>query len=497
MAAVPERALADLPVVIQGGMGVAVSGWRLARAVGGLGQLGVVSGTALDVVHARLLADGDVGGHLRQAYAQFPNPSLAARVLDRWFVPGGRTAGAPYRRVPLARLDSPRALRELTLVANFAEVWLAKHGHRGPIGVNYLEKIQLPTPTAIYGAMLAGADYVLMGAGIPGQLPRLLTDLAQGRRCDYRVTVEGADPGEEFVVRFDPAEALGTSPPALARPRFVAIISSNTLATFLMKDPATTPDGFVVEGPSAGGHNAPPRGKLQLDPTGQPVYGPRDAVNLDQMAAAGLPFWLAGGYADPEQLREARRSGAVGVQVGTAFALCDESGLREDLKREVIRRAIAGGVDVHTDPLASPSGFPFKVVRLPGTISEDSVYGERERVCDLGFLRTSYRRADGSVGYRCPAEPVDAYVAKGGKIEDTVGRKCLCNGLLATAGLAQERATGSELPIVTAGDDVESVVRALAGDRGSWTAADVIAHLLGPAARAAGPGAMSGPPARI
>ena len=40
-------------------MGVATSGWRLARAVSQLGQLGVVSGTLLAVVLARRLQEGD------------------------------------------------------------------------------------------------------------------------------------------------------------------------------------------------------------------------------------------------------------------------------------------------------------------------------------------------------------------------------------------------------------------------------------------------------
>ncbi len=458
-------------------MGVAVSDWRLARAVGKLGHLGVVSGTALDVVYARRLADGDADGQLRRAFAQFPVPSLAARVLDRWLVSGGRRANARYRSVPVPRLHPSTALRELTLVANFAEVWLAKQGHEGPIGINYLEKVQLPTPHAVYGAMLAGVDYVLMGAGIPAQVPRLLKDLAQGEACGYRVTVSGANFGEEFVVPFDPAETLGITPPVLDCPQFLAIISSNTLASFLMKDPVTTPDGFVVEGPSAGGHNAPPRGKLQLDPEGQPVYGPRDAVDLAKMVEAGLPFWLAGGYATPDQLESALRSGATGIQVGTAFALCAESGLRHDLKQTIISRARSGELEVRTDPLASPSGFPFKVAQLEDTVSEDSVYKARERVCDLGFLRTTYARPDGSLGYRCPSEPIDAYLSKGGKLEETVDRKCLCNGLLAAVGLAQERSTGPEPPIVTAGDDVTAVVVAL-GDSDSWSAADVVAYLL-------------------
>ena len=149
---------------------------------------------------------------------------MADRVLNCWFVPDGRAAGERHRRVPRTRVESSKALRELTLVANFAEVWLAKQGHRGPIGINYLEKVQLPTPHAIYGAMLANINYVLMGAGIPDQVPRLLDDLALGMSCAYRITVVGADPSDNFAVRFDPAELFGMPAPKLTRPRFIAII---------------------------------------------------------------------------------------------------------------------------------------------------------------------------------------------------------------------------------------------------------------------------------
>lgn len=473
-----EINLNELPVVIQGGMGVAVSDWRLARAVAERGQLGVVSGTALDFMHARRLNDGDPGGHLRRAYRAFPVPEIAERVLDRYFLPDGRAPGQAYRAVPMGRIDPPRELTELTVVANFAEVWLAREGHDGPIGVNFLEKIQLPTPSALYGAMLGGVDYVLMGAGLPTQMPRLLTDFAAGRSSGYRIAVDGAESGDEFWTTLDPRDVLGQTPPELRRPRLLAIISSNMLATFLVKDPATQPDGFVVEGPTAGGHNAPPRGKLNLDERGQPIYGPRDTVDLDALATTGLPFWLAGGYAHPDQVEAARRAGAAGVQVGTAFALCDESGMRDDLKRRIIADTLDGTLDVRTDPLASPSGFPFKVAHMEGTIADPEVYESRQRRCDVGMLRTPYKRADGSVGYRCASEPVNTYVTKGGNVEDTEGRACLCNGLLATADVAQERAAGAEAPIVTIGETAE-VVAAMAGDTGRWRAGDVIDYLLG------------------
>jgi NAD(P)H-dependent flavin oxidoreductase YrpB (nitropropane dioxygenase family) len=48
--------------LIQGGMGVAVSNHRLARAVAMTGHLGVVSGTAIDLVLVRRLQDGDPDG---------------------------------------------------------------------------------------------------------------------------------------------------------------------------------------------------------------------------------------------------------------------------------------------------------------------------------------------------------------------------------------------------------------------------------------------------
>ena len=66
---------------------------------------------------------------------------------------------------------------------------------------------------------------------------------------------------------------------------------------------------------------------MQLDENGEPVYGARDEADLEKMAAIGLPFWMAGAYGTPEQVAAAVRAGAVGVQVGTLFALCGDSGI--------------------------------------------------------------------------------------------------------------------------------------------------------------------------
>jgi nitronate monooxygenase len=464
-------------------MGVAVSGWQLAQAVSRQGQLGVVSGTALGVVLARRLQQGDPGGELRRALAHFPLERMAARIVTQYFVPGGKVPSAPFKLTPMPTLQPRRELVELTVVANFVEVFLAKEGHQGPVGINYLEKIQLPTLPSIYGAMLAGVDYILMGAGIPRAIPGALDLLAQGRPASLPIDVEGALPGEKTTITFDPRDFWGSPPQILKRPFFLGIVASATLALTLAKKSTGRVDGFVVEGSTAGGHNAPPRGALQLSATGEPLYGPRDIPELDKIRALGLPFWLAGGYGRPGKLAEALQLGAAGVQVGTPFAFCEESGIQPEIKRQAIALSCRGQARVFTDPVASPTGFPFKVAQLESTLADGANYQRRRRICDLGYLRHLYRKPDGSIGYRCPAEPVQNYLRKGGAIEQTPGRKCICNALPATVGQPQTRADGTyELPLVTAGDDLNCLAQFLPPGRDSFSAADVLRQLLSDAA---------------
>lgn len=463
------------PVIIQGGMGVAVSNYRLAREVSRLGQLGVISGTALDQVFVRRLQDGDPDGETRFALEHFPVPEMAQRVLARFYIPGGKPAGASYQRLPQHTKVDDRELRELCILSNFVEIFLARRGHSNPVGVNYLEKVQIPHLPSIYGAMLAGAGYVLMGAGIPVKIPGVLDAFVNHQPAAYPLHVTGALDGDDVTMTFDPREYVPLDLPPLARPKFLAILSSNVLAATMVKKANGRVDGFVIEGPTAGGDNAPPRGKLQFDESGEVIYGERDQVDLEKIRQLGLPFWLAGGYGSPEKLREARAAGAAGVQVGTAFAFCEESGIREDYKRAILAKAIAGDAYVSTDAVASPTNFPFKVVSLEGSLSDPEVYAARPRICDLGFLREAYRTDAGDIGYRCPAEPVSLYVSKGGKLESTRGRKCLCNTLLATIGQPQVRnGNYTEPGLVTSGFDLPSIVRFLAPGATTYRASNVI-----------------------
>lgn len=474
-----------LPVILQGGMGAAVSSWKLAQAVSRVGQLGVVSGTALDCVLARRLQDGDEQGHIRRALEHFPFPRMAQRILERYFIPGGKAKEAPYRSVPMHTAEGCKEAQELCMVGNFVEVFLAREGHGNPVGINYLEKIQLPHLPSLYGAMLAGVAVVIVGAGIPMDFPAAIDALAEHRTASYRVY---AAPGTE--TERAPAPCVMTLSPsafhengsleALARPGFLPIVSSVTLASMLNRKAEGAISGFVVEGPTAGGHNAPPRGPLRLTSDGQPIYGERDVVDLEGLRALGKPFWLAGGYGTREGVLAALEAGAAGIQTGTPFALCVESGMTEPLRRACVKAALRGELEIVTDPKASPTGFPFKVARVEGSLSDVKVRDQRRRVCDLGYLRTVYQKADGSYGYRCAAEPLSAFVAKGGGMAETDGRQCLCNALISNVGMPQRGHDGSvEKPLLTLGDSVVDIGRFCTLENPDFTAADVVRVLLG------------------
>ncbi|MBI4655252.1 MAG: nitronate monooxygenase [Elusimicrobia bacterium] len=487
------------PVIISGGMGVHVSCWQMARIVALMDGLGVVSGTALDIVHARILQLGDPGGHTRRAFAELSKrqSTLAEplkRLIDNYYIEGGKPADKPYKPVPTWKLnrikdfsDGTAALppqvseampttglssfwewerdtQALTIAANFAEVWLAKEGHNGLVGINFLRKLERPLPWALYGAMLAGVDYVVVGAGSPPELPGMIARLSCHEPASLPLKVHGTRSGSgEFFVLIRPDTLVGPQSGELKRPRFLAIVSSFALARALASNPATRPYGFVVEGPEAGGHNAPPA-KMHFNDQGQQVlkYTEHDRADIGAIYKLGLPFWLAGSYASPEFLREALDKGAAGIQIGTAAALSGQSGMAPNLRAQALRMAARNELVV-TDTMISPTGFPFKVAQIPGTISDKAVYQGRKRVCDIRLLQANYVTPEGDLGYRCPAEPVEDFTSKGGRLQNTAGRVCLCNGLLATAGFAQIRAGGYvEPPIVTLGEDFHAVRELLA-----------------------------------
>jgi len=465
-------------------MGVGVSNWRLARAVAEAGQrlrarvLGVVSGTGLPVILVDRLQSGDQD--VVRALNAF-DPGTAREIMDEYLVEGAPSAKRRWKLPPKPEVlvTGKEAIKSkmtrLAVASAFVEVWLAKEGHSGPIGINVLEKVQLMHLPVLLGAMMAGVDYVLVGAGIPHQVPAVLASFARNEPASYRMDVDGS--AEKHTLTLDPRRFLPRGK-GLRRPKFLLIASHHALA---MRLAATVEvDGFVMEGPSAGGHNAPARGKTVAE-DGQPIYGERDRPDLSKVAELGKPFWLAGSYGNACRLEEAKALGATGVQVGSAFALCDESGLRDEIKQELRQRIAAGTLEIKTSATASPSGFPFQIAQLEGTLSDSRVFQERKRVCSLGHLVQAYQKDEsegGGIGFRCSAEPIAAFVRKGGDAADAKESVCLCNGLGAAAGYGRMTSTGSEPVIVTLGKDLSFYDRLPVRADGSYSAEDVVRTIL-------------------
>lgn len=466
------------PRLIQGGMGIGVSLSELAQAVSLSDKraLGVVSGVGLREVFVRKLQLGDPGGGYRRALKYFPgNRQIVKEVLEKYYRPDGLKQGEDFARTP-AHSDKPSKLcLTLDVLASFCEVWLAKNVGKGKkvrVGFNLLEKTQTTLVPELFGAMLAGVDFVLMGAGIPFQIPNVLTRLSHYDAVEYRLTVEKATPEDRFSVDFDPELFDLGLKRKLKRPKFLAIVSSYVLAV-KMQDIGV--DGLIFENYTAGGHNAPPRGKaISLD--GSPLYSEKDEVDWEKvMRDIHVPYYLAGSFSTREDRWEIAGSvGAEGIQAGSIFALSDQSNITEKLKAKVRISGFLGTQKIRTDGRFSSSGYPFKVAIVSGTLSDPVILEDRERRCNLHFLRSAYKREDGSLGWRCPAEPESHYLAKEGKIEDCQGRGCLCNGLLSTIGLGGV----GELPVVTLGDDLGFLKKIMNDEADHYSAEDAVKFLL-------------------
>lgn len=449
---------------IQGGMGPWVSGFRMAREVSlHEGWMGTISLTAIDRVIAWHLQSGDPGGHFIRALNNFPYPAISKRVIAKYYKPDGNRE---VENVPKYSLNPTRDLIDLLICGSFSAVWLAKSGHNNPISVNILEKIQMPTIYVLIGAILAGVDCITMGAGIPDQIPSVLESIISGNIVSYKIDVIGSQ-NNKFQLEFNSEEYFGEKLSNLTYPEFLPIISSNLLANFLIKRCSRNKiSGFVIEFPTAGGHNAPPRGYKN----GEYIYGEKDKINLDEIKNLGVRFWLAGGYASREKYEEAISLGANGVQIATPFALCEESEIDEQFKKRLRSNGFNNKQIVFTSDY-SPTKYPFKVAKLDGSLSEDEVFDGETRGCYFGCLVTFYRDDEGNINSRCPAEPIELYIEKGGNREDTVGTRCLCRGLFSNIGKIEGRF--SQPALITLGEDLSFINRLMKNSKDNYTVDDV------------------------
>jgi len=274
-----------LPIV-QGGMGVGVSAHRLAGSVAALGAVGTIASVDLRRHHPDLMAASARSGKIAVDTAN------------------------------LIALD--REIRHARAIAD----------GRGMVAVNVMRAVS-EYAAYVRQACASGADAIVVGAGLPLDLP----DLA----ADY------------------PQVALI---PILSDARGIALVVKKWARK------GRLPDAIVIEHPRyAGGH----LGAAKLDDLNDPRFDFErvlpEALALfkaEGIAAEAIPLIPAGGINCVERIRELVSLGAAAVQIGTAFAVTEEGDA--DL---AFKRVLADAKPSDIVEFVSVAGLPARAVRTP------------------------------------------------------------------------------------------------------------------------------------
>jgi nitronate monooxygenase len=331
--------------IIQGGMGVGVSLYPLARAVAREGGLGIVSSACLD----RLVTKRD-----------------------------GKKA------------DSYQAAYE--------EVSRAKSAG-GLAGINIMCALARDYEASVRGALDAGADVIISGAGLPMGLPAI-----QPPKDTALIPIVSSTRALELICR--KWEKVGYRP-----------------------------DAVVLEGPLAGGHLGFKKDDIDLESNRLENLLP--PVKEYARRNGDFPVIVAGGIYTNDDISRYLAMGADGVQMGTRFLATDESSATEEYKRAVVASKDEDIIVAH-DP-GSPCGLPFRVIRQsPMYVS--ALQRLRTPRCDKGYVLL--KDAEGKYS-RCPAK------------ESNEHHFCICNGLLSSAGYNRDK----EEPLYTVGTSASRVDR--------------------------------------
>lgn len=283
----------ELLPIVQGGMGVGVSAHNLAGAVARENAVGTIASVDLRRLH----------------------PDLMARTVRS------------HDRSPEELKES---INEANLIALDREVRAAKAiaGDVGAVAVNIMRAVS-DYAAHIRQACRSGADAIVMGAGLPLDLP----DIA----AEY------------------PKVALI---PILSDVRGVTLI----LKKWLRK--GRLPDAIVIEHPRyAGGHLGAAKqedigdGRFDFETVLPGVQASFRELGVDP---AAVPLIPAGGINTPERVEQLLHLGAAAVQLGTPFAVTQEGDAHPTFKRVL---AEARPDDIVT--FMSAAGLPARAVRTP------------------------------------------------------------------------------------------------------------------------------------
>lgn len=286
----------------------------------------------------------------------------------------------------LDRLVSKRTGKKVSIYeAVYEEISLSKVAG-GVAGINIMAALLRDYDESVKGAIDAGADFIISGAGLPLNLPAI------------------QKPGDTALI------------PIVSSARALEIICKK------WERLGYRPDAVVLEGPLAGGHLGFRLQDLDLDANRLENLLPpvKDAARK----YGDFPVFVAGGIYTHEDIVRFLSLGADGVQMGTRFLATEESDATPAYKEAVIASRESDIVVAH-DP-GSPCGLPFRVIKSsPMYVS--ALQHRRKPKCDKGYVLMKDAEGKFSV---CPAKKSNEHDF------------CICNGLLSSAGYNSDKEEG-------------------------------------------------------
>jgi len=344
--------------IVQGGMGVGVSLHPLAKAVAQEGGVGLVSSACLD----RLVTKRT--GKKKNSYE------------------------AAYEEVSLSKVRD------------------------GFIGINIMAALVRDFSDSVKGALDAGADVIISGAGLPLNLPAI------------------QPPKDTALI------------PIVSSARALDIICKK------WEKLGYRPDAVVLEGPLAGGHLGFRIDQVDLEANRLENLLP--SVKDLAIKCGDFPVIVAGGIYSHSDIVTFMDMGADGVQMGTRFLATLESSATNTYKQEVLLATEKDIIVAHRP--GSPCGLPFRVIKQsPMYIS--ALKRLRVPKCDKGYVLL--KDAEGSFSV-CPAK------------ESNENHFCICNGLLSSGGYNPDKeealyTVGTNAARISKIVSVEALMRELTG----------------------------------
>lgn len=331
--------------IIQGGMGVGVSLHPLASAVAREGGLGIVSSACLD------------------------------RLVSKRTGKKYNTYEAVYEEVSLARATG------------------------GFAGINIMGALVRDYNDSVKGALDAGADAIISGAGLPLTLPAI-----QPPKDTALIPIVSSARALELICK--KWERLGYRP-----------------------------DAVVLEGPLAGGHLGFKIDHVDLESNKLENLLP--PVKDMARKYGDFPVIVAGGIYTHDDIVKFLDMGADGVQMGTRFLATEESSASGEYKQAVINAEKEDIIVTH-DP-GSPCGMPFRVIKQ-SAMYVSALKRLRPPKCDKGYVLVKDKEGKFAI---CPAKESNDHCF------------CICNGLLSSAGYNRDK----EEPLYTVGTNASRIDR--------------------------------------